>query len=38
MRISGQRARLLACYITDRNQFAGSAEDRERRLLEKIAE
>jgi thiamine-phosphate pyrophosphorylase len=34
------RASLQLCYITDRNQFPGSAqnEDKERGLLEKIAE
>lgn len=29
---------MLLYYITDRSQFPGSAEERERRLLEKIAE
>jgi thiamine-phosphate pyrophosphorylase len=31
-------AALRLCYITDRTQFPGSAQDKERRLLEKIAE
>jgi thiamine-phosphate pyrophosphorylase len=29
---------LLLCYITDRSQFAGTAPEKEERLLEKIAE
>jgi thiamine-phosphate pyrophosphorylase len=29
---------LLLCYVTDRNQFAGSAQERQQRLLAKIAE
>jgi thiamine-phosphate pyrophosphorylase len=28
----------LLCYVTDRRQFQGSAQEQERRLLEKIAE
>lgn len=32
------KASLLLCYITDRTQFPGSPADKERRLLDKVAE
>jgi thiamine-phosphate pyrophosphorylase len=33
-----QPAKLLLCYITDRNQFPGTEQEKERRLLVKVAE
>jgi thiamine-phosphate pyrophosphorylase len=33
-----QAAKVLLCYITDRNQFSGSDQERESRLLVKVAE